>query len=74
MAYKKHPFLFTAPLFMVDLRVQMIVVSLPALLAPPAAHFLADPRPMFRSPLLDQFDEFLVLLEGPGALGEHEMV
>lgn len=65
---EEQPLLFIAPLGLLDLRVQMIVPALPALLAYPSGEVLCNLSPLRRSVGAHQLDDQPVLLFSPRAL------
>ena len=63
-----HSVLLVCPSSLLDVRVQVVVPSLPALLPDPTLQLLRNQSPTLRSILADQLYHFLVLLFGPRAL------
>jgi hypothetical protein len=68
MGYKDNPFLGVRPRFLVDVRVQMVVVPFPTLLSRAAMqveyllHFLCHDSPLLYAILFDQLQDGVVLL------------
>lgn len=62
MSLDDYPILGLRPRGLLDPRVQVIVPSLPALLADPTLEVSRYQRPLFRAVFIHQLDHFLILL------------
>ena len=70
MEFDDHDVFLHGPLFLADVWVQMVVPSLPALLANAARESLCDLSPVMGSLTLDNLGQDPILILGPAALGE----
>jgi hypothetical protein len=66
----EDPLFLTAPAYLLDLRVQMVVPALPALLADPPWEVFSNQSPLLGTVLVDKMKDHAILFLSPRALNE----